>query len=71
MCNFSKEDVLTLARAVIAGPLKYIDGDFPPSFFCEYCNAELKGYGFDENDFKHEVNCPVLVAQDILSGSET
>jgi len=66
MCNFSKEDVLILARAIVEEPLVYMSGDFPGYFFCDYCDAELKGYDVDEKDFKHALDCPVLVAQDIL-----
>jgi len=69
MCEFSRNDVLTVARAVVENPLRYMDGDYTPYIFCVHCDSKLKGYGEKEEDFKHEVNCPVLVALDILTGS--
>lgn len=67
MC-FLKEDVLKMAKAIMLEPLTYMDGDYTPWFFCEYCDAELRGCHVDAKDFKHDVDCPVLVAQDILTG---
>lgn len=65
MCNFAKKDVLALAAAITREPLDYYDGDFIPYFMCDYCSA--KGYGVRRNDFKHDLDCPVLIAQDVLT----
>lgn len=70
MCEFNKDDVLTLAKAIIEDPIEYMDGDYIPYYFCDYCDAELRGYGILLRQFKHELNCPVLIAQDILTGCE-
>jgi len=70
MCNFAKEDVLIVARAIAYDPLRYMDGDHIPFFICIYCDAELHGYSAHEQDFKHDLNCPVLVAMDLLTGIE-
>jgi len=70
LCNFSKDDVLILAKAVIEDPLVYSSGDYVSYFYCQYCNAELHGHQCHANDFKHDLNCPVLVAQDILTGQK-
>ena len=67
MCNFNKEDVLILAKAIMEDPLVHMDGDFTPYYFCNYCDAELHGIQYDAGDFKHDLNCPVLIAQDILT----
>ena len=71
MCNFLKDDVLILAKAIASEPLTYMDGDFIPWFFCHYCDAEFRGYNINAKDFKHDTDCPVLIAQDILTRSET
>jgi len=68
MCNFNKDDVITIAKAVMKEPLNYMDGDFMPYYYCKYCDAEEAGYGVRERDFMHDLNCPVLIAQDILTG---
>lgn|GEM_PF-2622676 len=67
MCEFNKEDVLILARAVTEDPITTMTGDHPDCIFCEYCGAELNGYYYSEKDLKHKLNCPVLIAQDILT----
>jgi hypothetical protein len=67
MCNFSRDDVLILARAIVEDPVLTMSGDFVTYLYCEYCDAELHGFQYAEGDFIHDVNCPVLVAQDILT----
>jgi len=68
MCNFNKQDVITIAKALMEDPLNYMDSDFIPFYYCKYCDAELYGYAASEKDFMHKLNCPVLIAQDILTG---
>jgi hypothetical protein len=68
MCEFAKNDVIKLARAILAKPLIYMDGDYTPYYFCGYCESELRGYHVAKDDFKHDLRCPVLVAQDVLTG---
>lgn len=70
MCNFSKSDVLILAKAIIEDPVLTMSGDFVTYLYCEYCDAELHGYQYSVKDFKHNIKCPVLVAQDILTRNE-
>lgn len=67
MCEFNKEDVLTLARAIVEWPIEYTYHIGNVSeYFCKYCEAEY----YNMNSFKHEPNCPVLIAQDVLTGNE-
>lgn len=33
MCNFSKEDVVKMAKAIMDEPCRYVDGDYTPYFF--------------------------------------
>jgi len=67
MCEFNREDVLILAKAILEEPLVYIEGDREPYFYCQYCDSELRGCGISREEFKHSINCPCLVAQDILT----
>jgi len=69
MSEFNKEDVLTMAKAILEEPLEYMNGDYTPYYFCKYCDAELHGFQYTADDFKHDLNCPVLIAQDILTGN--
>jgi hypothetical protein len=68
MTDYNKNDIIILAKAIIENPLEYMDSDHKPYLFCHYCEAQLFGYCLKEEDFKHELHCPVLVAQDVLSG---
>lgn len=67
MCEFNKEDVLILARAILECPVIYIENSNYlgkiPEYFCSYCENE----DFNRENFKHELNCPVLIAQDIMT----
>jgi len=69
MCEFNKEDVLVLARAIIDWPIEYYENTHylgnVPEYSCKYCEAE----DYSRDKFKHELNCPVLIAQDILIGN--
>ena len=69
MCNFNKDDVIKIARAILDSPVLYLDSDRNPHYYCSYCDAELITYGHTIKDFKHDLNCPVLVAMDILTGT--
>ena len=70
MCEFSKEDVLTLARLVLEDSTEYDDEeswiDNTPVISCKHCGS----IGFRPDDVEHESNCPVLIAQDILTRNE-
>jgi hypothetical protein len=69
VCEFNREDVLTLARAVNEAPITYQDSDYRTYYWCEYCDAELEDFHRYE-DFIHDTNCPVLVARDVLTRNE-
>jgi len=70
MCEFNKEDVLILARAILEWPVIYHENiqyiGSVPEYFCNYCEAE----DYTSENFKHKLDCPVLIAQDILTGCE-
>jgi len=65
MCEFLKADVITLANAILEGPIEYSDGDYDDYYWCTYCgNRSEDGFTMDVT---HKLNCPVLIAQDILT----
>jgi hypothetical protein len=68
MCDFNKEDVLILAKAILEDQIEYIENNYClgpiPEYFCNYCSDEA----LHLKDLRHELNCPVLVAQDVLMG---
>ena len=66
MCNFAKDDVIKLAQAIVKNPLEYSDGDFTPYYYCIYCDATHTGFT-KASLFIHDLDCPVLIAQDILT----
>lgn len=68
MCEFNKDDVLALVRAILMNPIEYCENTHVlgnvPEYFCNYCSGE----GFTYEKVEHELNCPVLIAQDISTG---
>ena len=70
MKSFSEEDVLTVARAILTEPLEFMSGDFESYYYCIYCGAVLHECQYTDKNFKHKLDCPVLVAQDLLTGYE-
>jgi len=65
MCEFLKSDVIALANAIMEDPIEYCDGDYDDHYWCTYCGNRSKD-GFTM-DVTHKHNCPVLIAQDILT----
>lgn len=70
MCEFSRDDVLAVAKAVIEDPYEYYSGDYPDEIWCRYCEAEVIGYNCKADEIIHSSNCPVLIAQDILTNNK-
>lgn len=72
MSNFDKEDVLTVAKAMANmwfnweyASSSYSDFD---GYTCNFCDADKQE---DIKGFKHELCCPTLVANDLLTGHKT
>ncbi len=61
-----KSDALELAKAVVKYHAPYNDGGDHmdlKGFECIYCES---GYFKDDKDIKHNTDCPVLIARDLL-----
>jgi len=68
MSDFNKEDVITIAKALVNG---FVEWDCAGSAFSDFDGYECGFCDADKvencNDIKHDLDCPVLVAQDILT----
>ena len=65
--EFRKEDVILLAKAVRDNSISFQDGGqwCADGYKCNHCFGERTD---TEEEFKHEISCPVLVAKDLLTG---
>jgi len=71
MENFAEEDVLAVARAVVENPVEYCGGDYDPYFWCTYCDERTPDdLHYTHEDVVHALDCPVLIARDLLAGHE-
>ena len=69
---FKKEDVIILAEAILEESIVANSGDHNSfGYYCEYCDNEYINSEPQENSdkFIHKLDCPVLVAKDILVGT--
>jgi hypothetical protein len=71
--EFKKEDVVTVAEAVIEEQLRHDNSDTSAyGYWCNFCNAGDKNgesLSYEEPDkIVHKLHCPVLVAKDLLTG---
>lgn len=57
-----RDDLEAVCNALIEDAIEYTDGDYECGYSCNYCESLIE---LDLEDFRHELNCPVLVAQDI------
>jgi len=69
---FNEKDVITVAKALLEDPIEIGDAAFKSSYFwCLHCDA--KWYEADiktRRNFKHDAECPCMVAQDLLTRLE-
>ena len=64
--EFKKEDVIILAKAVYEDAVCFHDGgDYADYYCCLFCCGDSTDA---KEEFKHEIDCPVLVASDVLTG---
>ena len=64
---FKEEDVIILAKVVMEDAVCFQDGGDcrQDGYECYQCRGEQTD---TREEFKHEIDCPVLVAQDVLTG---
>jgi len=68
MSDFKKEDVIMIAGAMIHNCIMWDDAMYPyDGYICNWCDDGLKPRSQKKENFKHSLDCPVLVAQDILT----
>ena len=71
MSGFKKEDVIILAKAIAEMGYYESNYDCEREGRCHMCCGDpIDLYNFSEKDFKHELDCPTLVANDVLVGHE-
>jgi hypothetical protein len=69
--TFNKDDVLTVAQALVDASIEEAYGDSFYGITCLHCFSELRNGTRDEADkLEHEPRCAVLVARDLLVGEE-
>jgi len=63
--EFLEKDVKTVAKALVDNSLHCVDyiEDRFKHYQCIYCHKEY----YIIKNFKHDMNCPVLVAKDLLT----
>ncbi len=67
MC-FDKNDVLIIAKAVAKDYSDFNSGDYSNDYYnCLHCNGVSPGWATSEKQIKHDLDCPVLVAWDVLT----
>ena len=64
--EFKREDTITLAKAVYEDAVSFhAGGDYADYYCCVFCMGSMTD---TREQFKHGMDCPVLVAQDVLTG---
>ena len=74
--EFNEKDVIIIAKALTADPIEMYELRSPghSKYWCLHCDAYIVGsVGLDlinaKANFKHDIDCPVLIAQDILTNA--
>ncbi len=80
MCKFNEKDVVTVANAILDGHMHFDHTDTQDyGWSCSFCDAgDPSGGGLDgrleaveaSKKVIHEVDCAVLVAQDLLTKTD-
>ena len=68
MTDFNKEDVIKVAKALVKCGIRFYNGDYGISrSICNFCESNsVNGIA----NIDHKEDCPVLIAQDLLTGLE-
>ena len=68
--EFNKDDVLVVAKAMMESHSDFNSDDYSNDYYnCLHCNGVSPDWATNDSQIKHDLNCPVLIAQDILVGS--
>ena len=67
MNDLRKDQITKMAQALIDNAITLTYGDSTPYCFCEFCNAELHRWRHSIKGFKHDTDCPVLIAKEVLN----
>jgi hypothetical protein len=72
MSDFSKHDVLRVAEALLDDAVGWDDGDLGcrnprDGYGCQHCSAS---YYQKREELAHDLDCVVLVAQDLMTRSK-
>jgi len=70
--SFSPEDVRTVAKALLEDHWTFDSGDYSrDQCCCNYCDGKTREWSSwkDYEQIPHDLNCPVLIARDLLTGS--
>lgn len=71
MANFQTSDVIAVAKALLEDYAWFDTGDYSKDqYVCNYCDARTGCWAINPNRIKHELDCPVLIARDLLTGYE-
>ena len=71
MTSFNHEDVISVAKAMLENHSYFNSGDYSRDYYnCMHCNGISKDWATNKNQIKHDFSCPVLMAQDLLTGSQ-
>ena len=72
--KFNTEDVIKVAKALLEDHTWFDTGDYSKDVFnCGYCSAKSPDWAHWETaikDLKHDMDCPVLAARDLLTRFE-
>ena len=67
MCEFSRSDVITIAKALSEDCITFSRESYDEYFLCSFCYSS----SINKCDIKHEKDCPVIIAQNILTKNES
>lgn len=67
MNNKILDDAKILAKIIIESSFEYTEEQFYGDWACRYCASNGNRSVWNQCDILHETDCPVLVAEDIMT----
>lgn len=67
--TFNPEDVKIVAKALIDQHWELDESGKNCHIYCMHCGAQARyvGYEYDPDKITHKLDCPVLIAKDLLT----